>query len=72
MKYTYSGYLANLGIKKRIICEIPDQVAEAQKEYDGKTFPAILLNGNKIRVKLIGSDYGLWTTGTGDIVVRRA
>ena len=48
---------------------IPDQVAEAQRDFDGKTFPALRLNGQRVRVKLRGDLYGLWTTGTGDAVV---
>ena len=70
-KYTYKGYEAHLGLTGRQTCIIPEEVAEDQKAYDGKTFPAIL-RGKKIRVKLIGDDYGLFTSGTGDVIVRRA
>lgn len=73
-KYTYSGYEAHLGLTGDNTCEIPNEVAEDQKVYDGKTFPARVLTGyNKgrmMRVRLIGDDYGLNTSGTGDVVVR--
>ena len=71
MKYTYKGYEAHLGLTGHQACIVPEEVVDDQKAYDGHTFPAIL-RGKKIRVKLVGSDYGLDTTGTGDIIVRRA
>jgi hypothetical protein len=75
-KYTYAGHSeAHLGVSGNMTCIIPDQVADDQKGYDGKTFPAIILrgynSGQKIRVRLNGDDYGLHTSGTGDVVVRR-
>lgn len=48
---------------------IPDQVAEAQREYDGKTFPVLRQDGRKARAELRGDEYGLWTPGTGTPVV---
>jgi hypothetical protein len=73
MKYTYKNYQAQLGITGdgRKTCIVPEEVADDQKSFDGKTFPAIF-RGEKIRVKLIGDDYGLHTSGTGDMIVRRA
>ena len=48
---------------------IPDAVAVDQKHYDGQTFPALRPNGQRVRVKLRGDLYGLWTSGTGDAIV---
>lgn len=71
--YTFEDrYEAHLGVTGRTTCIIPDQVADDQHKYDGKTFPALLHDGTKIRVLLNGDDYGLNTSGTGDVVVRRA
>jgi hypothetical protein len=71
MKYTYGHYQAHLGVTGRKTCVVPEEVAENQEKYDGKTFPAILC-GNKIRVRLVGSDYALGQSGTGEMMVRRA
>ena len=49
---------------------IPDQVADDQKAFDGKTFPVLRKNGSKARACLMGDEYGLHTAGTGDPVVR--
>ena len=73
MKYTYhKAHMARLGLRDtRRTCIIPDQVYENQKSYDGKTFIALSFPCfRKIRVKLIGKDYGLNTPGTGEMVVR--
>lgn len=71
------NYQARLGLTGNRTCTIPDKVAYNQRAYDGKTFiatTACLVNGirreRKIRVRLVGSDYGLNTSGTGDMVVR--
>ena len=76
-KYTFDdGYQAHLGVTGQRTCIIPDQVADDQKAYDGKTFPAIISRGydrgKKIRVRLNGDDYDLHGSGTGDTVVRPA
>lgn len=52
------------------IVTIPDQVYDSQKQYDGRTFPVVRADGSKTRGMLIGSEYGLWTSGTGDPVVK--
>ena len=71
-KYTYTRqYEAHMGADKSGRAIIPDQVADNQKAYDGKTFPA-LINGVKVRVMLRGDLYGLHTAGTGDATVTRA
>lgn len=49
---------------------IPDQVAMDQKGFDGETFPVLRKDGVKARARLMGDEYGLNTTGTGDPVVR--
>ena len=81
MKYTFTNYEAHLGLRGRRTCVIPDEVAADQDAFDGKTFPAVLLPDgidviriprDRIRVKLVGTDYGLHTSGTGDVIVRRA
>lgn len=73
------GYTAHLGLSGDRVCVVPDAVAADQKAWDGRTFPAIVPAGwrgtgtdksRKMRVKLVGDDYGLHTTGTGDIIVR--
>ena len=73
-KYTYNGYQAHLGCTGDRLCEIPEEVADDQQAYDGKTFPARILTGPwqglMMRVKLVGEDYGLNTPGTGDVAVR--
>ena len=58
MKYTYEHYQAHLEFFGNKTCIVPADVGDNQKEFDGKTFPAIY-KGQKIRVKLIGDDYGL-------------
>jgi hypothetical protein len=80
MKHTYdTGYQAHLGTTGDRVCVIPDQVASSQDDYDGKTFVAIIPAGyrgtgtaqaRKMRVRLVGEDYGLNTPCTGDVVVR--
>jgi hypothetical protein len=76
MIYTYeTQYEAMLGLSgsNTNTAIVPDQVANNQRDYDGRTFPAIhKQTGRKIRVKLIGDDYGLNSSGTGDMIVRRA
>lgn len=73
-KYTLtkSGLQAHTMSGGRVI--VPDEVAASQKEYDGKTFPALRVDqfgrvGKKCRVRLMGDAYGLHTAGTGDMVV---
>jgi hypothetical protein len=68
-KYTYTrGHAAWQG--ERIVT-VPDQVAENQRDYDNRraSFPAILDNGRRVRVRLDGEAYGLHTSGTGDMRV---
>jgi hypothetical protein len=79
-KHTYdTSYQARMGTTGDRVCTIPDHVASNQEEYDGKTFVAIIPAGyrgtgtataRKMRVRLVGDDYGLHTSGTGDVVVR--
>jgi hypothetical protein len=78
MKHTYvRNYTVHLGLTGDRQCIIPDQVADNQKNYDGKSFIAIeisvcgwLASKRNIRVRLIGDDYALYSTGTGEIIVR--
>jgi len=72
MKYTFSRkYEAHYGLTGDRICIVPDQVVDNQPDYEGKTFPA-LVTGKPRRARLIGDDYGLYSSGTGDMVVRPA
>lgn len=80
MRHTYRmRYETKLGLTEDRVCIIPDQVAENQKDYEGRTFIAIIPAGvrgtgrdfeKKMRVKLLGDDYDLYGSGTGDILVR--
>lgn len=67
--YTYDRDYAAHTMSGQIVT-IPDQVAADQHEYDGKTFPVIRDDGRKARAMLMGDEYGLHTTGTGEPVVR--
>ena len=68
-KYTFNnGYLAH-NMTRTGFVTVPDQVADNQKEFDGETFPVIKSNGTRGRARLMGDEYGLWTSGTGDMVV---
>lgn len=65
-----NGYEVHLGLTGDRKAVVPMEIADSQKEYDGKTFKALLPDGTWMRVKLIGDDYGLHTGGTGDMFVR--
>lgn len=70
MKYTYTrGYAAHYG---DTIVTVPDQVADDQKGFAerGQSFPAVRRNGQKVRVRIDADATGLFTTGTGDLVVK--
>lgn len=65
-----TGYEVRLGLTGERRAVIPHEIADNQKEYDGKKFKALLPDGKWMQVKLVGKDYGLHTPGTGDMVVR--
>ena len=68
-KYTFtSKFLAHTLSGSEVT--IPDQVADDQKGYDGETFIVIRENGSRARARLMGAEYGLHTSGTGDVVVK--
>lgn len=74
-KYTYTKRFA-AHYAGRLIT-VPDQVAEAQRDHATHSFPALdaagyPYNGRKLRVRLDGEAYGLWTSGTGDMICRSA
>jgi hypothetical protein len=73
-KYTFSSYEARLGLTGTRRCIVPDEVAADQSSYDGRTFPALVYwagsSYRTIRVRLCGADYGLHSSGTGDMIVR--
>ena len=48
---------------------VPDQVAADQKHFDGRSFPVLRMDGTRTRATLRGDEYGLHTSGTGDMVV---
>lgn len=52
------------------IVYLPDEVAENQNDFDGKTFPIIKASGKRARGKLMGKEYNLGESGTGDAVVK--
>ena len=54
------------------VVTIPDQVADDQDAFDGKTFTAYDRYGDEIPVRLDGDAYDLHGSGTGDMVVRYA
>lgn len=67
----YEAHLASANGKEIIgKVAVPQEIAASQKEWDGRTFKAVLPHGDMVRVKLVGDDYGLFTSGTGDMVVR--
>lgn len=69
MKYTYNAkYTAHTMSGGQVT--IPDQVADDQKQFDGETFPVLRRDGSKGRAMLIGDEYGLHTSGTGEPVVK--
>jgi hypothetical protein len=68
-KYTFVGMAAAHTKRRDDYVYVPDQVADNQKDYDGKTFPILRRDKSKARAKLLGDEYGLWTGGTGDMVV---
>lgn len=58
---------------------VPDEVAANQKDYDGKTFPILKPASpysrcgppyKRGRGMLMGDEYGLHTTGTGDMIIK--
>ena len=65
-----NGHECQLGLSGNRTCVISADFAADQKGNDGKTTVALLRDGRRMRVKLVGDDYGLWTTGTGDTIVR--
>jgi len=66
--YTFDLKYAAHTVKGGIVT-IPDQVARAQRDYDGESFPVLRRDGSKARATLRGDLYGLGTSGTGDPVV---
>ena len=71
-RYTLSKSYAHTTGNGTVI--VPDEVANDQEAYDGKTFPALKLHNcgepTKCRARLRGELYGLHTSGTGDMVVQ--
>lgn len=71
MKYTFTQpYFAAHNLSGTATVYLPDEVAENQKDFDGKTFPIIKASGKRGRGKLMGDAYGLHTSGTGDAIVK--
>jgi hypothetical protein len=77
MKYTYiQNTEAHYGRDEYQRAIVPDQVANDQRGWDGRAFPAKIVShwGTKqptrtVRVVLRGDLYGLHTGGTGDMIV---
>ena len=72
-KYTYDRHFCARYGNSDTLAVVPDQVASDQIGYwkRDRSFPA-LVNGSTVRVRINGEATGLGTTGTGDLVVRRA
>lgn len=74
-KYTWNdGFQARYGSTTVIV---PDQVADDQRGWykaGNKSFPALRIpvTGETVRVHIDSDAYGLFTSGTGDMVVRAA
>ena len=68
-RYTFTRRYAAHTMRRDDYVFIPDQVIDAQGEYDGLTFPVLRRDGSTARATLRGEEYGLHTTGTGDPVV---
>lgn len=77
MKYTYTqNSVAHYGRYGNLRAIVPDQVANDQRGWDGRAFPAKIVShwGPKqpprtVRVVLRGDLYGLHTWRTGDMIV---
>lgn len=73
-RYTFDRkFAAHYGMSRVVI--VPDQVADDQKGFADRSFPAIVvgpvsLAGRKVRVRIDAEATGLWTSGTGDLRVR--
>jgi len=65
-----NGYEVHLGVTGDRRAVVPQEIAEHQREWDGRTFRALTRDGRWMRVRLVGDDYDLHGTGTGDMVVR--
>jgi len=51
---------------------VPDQVGDNQREYDGMRVPCLdRITGKRVYARLRGDLYGLYTAGTGDMIVAR-
>jgi len=69
-KYTFNDRIMAHNMSRTEFIMVPDQVADNQKEFDGKNFPVIKPGNIKGRATLMGDEYDLWGSGTGDMVVR--
>ena len=69
MRYTFSRRFTAHTVGHTETVTTPDEIAEDQKHYDGKSFPVLRRDGSKARATLRGDEYGLWTPGTGDPIV---
>ena len=67
--YTYKAQSMARTMSREVVI-IPDQVADDQKGFDGRTFTVLRLDGRKARAMLMGDEYGLWSPGVGDPVVK--
>jgi len=72
-KYTYTHkFQAHYGAT---VVTIPDQISGNQRNHANNgnlSFPALRRDGTKVQVRLDPDAYGLFTTGTGDPVVKSA
>lgn len=68
-RYTFDNRAHAHTFGRNALVIVPDQVAADQKRFDGRRFPVLRLDGTKTRATLRGEEYGLHTSGTGDMVV---
>ena len=69
MTYTfYKEISARTTLGESVI--IPDQLASLQPIINKQSFPVARYNGRKAMAVLIGGEYGLHSTDTGDAIVR--
>ena len=65
-----TGYECHLGVTGDRRCVVSNAFADDQEGNDGRTTIALLPDGSRMRVRLVGADYDLGASGEGDMRVR--
>jgi len=68
-KYTLTAKGAHARTRSGLEVIVPDEVADDQKSYHLAVFPVLGLDGKKRQAQLRGDLYGLFTCGTGSMIV---